>query len=157
MSLIVIGGVAFFAMARSESRHVQVMVERERAMRQSQQARAQMEAVRSRVLDLDQARPRLDKLTPLVEASAAPATREPIRVANREITIELNQDGKITMDGKPVELEQFQPALRDANKGRESALSVLVKADKQCRFEHVAAVLAVCQELDIPNVRISAL
>ncbi len=153
VGLVVAAGIAFVVLAKNETRHVRVMVERERAVSQMQQARAHADAQRARAVE--PARPTMPH-RPVMKTPTAEVEKEPIRVANRDITVELNQDGKITMDGKPIESDQLKSTLRDAGKGRESAVSVLIKADKKCLFEHVASVLAVCQELDIPNVRITA-
>ena len=54
-------------------------------------------------------------------------------------------------------IPQLKAMLEQAGQGRENAIVVTVKADKRCLFEPVAAVLAVCKELDLPQVRIAAL
>ena len=89
------------------------------------------------------------------EAPAAKRIMQPIQVARREITIQLDDKGHLKMDDKPVEGKQLKNLLRNAGKGRESAIAVTIKADKKCMFEHVATVLSVCQELDISNVKIT--
>ena len=80
-----------------------------------------------------------------------------LRVADREITIQLDEGGKIQVDGTACELPQLKEMLEKAGQGREHDIIVIVKADKRCLFEPVAGVLAVCKELDLPHVRIAAL
>jgi biopolymer transport protein ExbD len=85
-----------------------------------------------------------------------PAITSSIRIANREMSVQLDAEGKIQVDGAACELAQLKETLQKAGEGRQDDLVLVVKADKQCRFEHVAAVLAVCKELNLPHVRISA-
>jgi len=87
--------------------------------------------------------------------SPAPPPAHSIRIANREVTIQLDEGGKLQFDGADCELPQLNELLRNAGAGRENALVVLVRADKQCPFEHVANVLAVCKELNLNHVRIA--
>ncbi len=171
LMLVVVGAIGFVLLARNESHHMRAVVEQERAQRMAIKARVQAEAVRHRALEesgrkiirpgrlsiphrggtkaeADQSY--LDKSTPY----AALPEKEPIQVANREITLALDQNGDVTMDGKTL-TKPLKPLLRDAVKGRESAVSVVIKADKNCKFQHVAQVLSFCQDLDIRSVRIA--
>jgi biopolymer transport protein ExbD len=96
---------------------------------------------------------------PVVEAKepAQPPARDPdmIPVAQREITLQLDQEGQVTMDGQIVPIDELETALANARKGRESTLSVVVRADAQCRFQYVAAVLEICKKVDLPNVQVA--
>ncbi len=158
--MLAVAGVGFALLARSESQHARVVMERERAMQQVQRARAaELQARRAaeNAQSFSELQETLVRELPVEEAFAQPRRNEPIRVANREITLQLDAEGNIQMDDQPVAAKQLKTLLRNASKGRESALSVLVKADKKCLFENVAMVLEVCQELDVPNVRITQL
>ena len=79
-----------------------------------------------------------------------------IRIANREVAIQIDAEGKLQLEGTACELPQLKERLQQAGQGREQDLVVVVKADKRCVFEHVAAVLAICKELNLPHVRIVA-
>ncbi len=79
-----------------------------------------------------------------------------IWVANREITVEIDAEGQVQIDGKAVEQDHLETTLREASEGRKSALIVTVQAAPECRFEQVNRVLSICQELEIANVRIRA-
>ncbi len=185
MGLIVVGAIFFLSAtsaARSEAVHARAMVAQERAMRELERARTYQDQ-REHVLDAvpqayempaaaaesaastDGAAAAItyqsypSNVNPYAPASAAAQeehAEEPIRVANREITIELNQDGQVSMDGQLIELANLESALRSAISGRESAVSLVIKADKKCLFEPVAEVLSICKTVDIPSVRIAA-
>ena len=164
VGLAVVGfGVLMFAHA--ESRQARVMMQRDIAMQHAEQARAHVEKVRARAEEVSQrvaadARHVLeDAPEAIAEAESAERAEEKvsIRVANREITIQLDEAGKIQVDGTACELPQLKEMLASASQGRENAVMVIVKADKRCVFEPVAGVLAVCKELGFAHVRIAAL
>jgi biopolymer transport protein ExbD len=90
-------------------------------------------------------------------ATGSDADQQAIRVAQREVTVSLNAEGKIQVDGSDCELSQLKEVLSQAIKGREAALRLAVQVDRQCAFEHLSAVLAVCRELDVRDVRIADL
>jgi precorrin-6B methylase 2 len=157
IGLAVAGAVAF-SFARAEMHRAQAIAEREMAMRQVEEARRLVEQQRAQV-----ERATAQKLLPesgpadaVMGMEPAPA-KQPIRVAQREITVRLDEVGKINLDGTACELPQFKEMLAQAVKGRENVVLLTVQADPRCVFEHLAAVLAVCRELDVPHVRIAAL
>ncbi len=142
------------AMARAQVERVRAEAEVHRGHLHPQEQLA--EAHRGHVIAQEQLAEAVNHPGMVVESEAVKDVAEPIRVANRQITLQVDEEGKIKMDGRAVEQKQLAMMLRHARKGRESALSVTIKADKKCLFEHVASVLSVCQELDIPNVSIAA-
>ncbi len=155
--LFVVGGV--FVFARAETRQAQAMAQHEMARSMAERLKAEQLQVQAEVQRRQaEATAQFDRVVEppqVIESPKMDRVKEPIRVANREITLRLDEQGKIHLDDKPVELKQLNTLLRDAGKGRESALSVTIEANKKCLFEHVAAVLSVCQDLDIPNVSIT--
>lgn len=155
-----------FVFVRTDAQQAHAIDQHEMARRQVERMRVETEmqhnhakiqdAIRNATVVEQQLQRSMPELQPLAEVPRVKREKEPIRVANREITLLLDEQGKIALDEKPVEQQQLAELLRNAVKGRESALSVTLKVNKKCLFEHVAAVLAVCQELDIPDVRITA-
>jgi biopolymer transport protein ExbD len=155
MCVVVLAAVGAMVFARAETSRAHAVAQHERALRHVEQARMEVESHRNAA----HAHERLQRTFPppqvVRETPAANRTMQPIQVARREITIQLDDQGKLKMDNKPVEGKQLKNLLRNAGKGRESAIAITIKADKKCQFEHVATVLSVCQELDFPNVKIT--
>jgi biopolymer transport protein ExbD len=151
--LLLLACVGAFIFARAEAQRSHAVARREMARAEAEERRAEIESFRDQVeVQRQQA---ISDARSAFKASAEKAEEEPIRVAQRELTLLLDADGNIEADGKAVEKDQLKKFLRDANKGRETALTVTIKADRQCLFDHVAKVLSVCQELDVANVRVA--
>jgi hypothetical protein len=159
---VVAFGVLVFFRAESRDAEVRAAMQQEIALRHVQEARARAELARGRVDGISQqvaakaGHVREGAPAAMLEAEPAETAEEKgsIRVANREITIQLDETGKIQVDGTACELPQLKEMLAGAGQGREHAIIVIVKVDKRCLFEPVANVLAVCKELGLPHVRI---
>lgn len=162
-------GVGVLVFTRARAHEVRAVVQHDMALRQAEEARlraeqvrAQVEAIHAQVAEATQdASAFPPQATPEVtlyaEPAETPATDSSIRIANREVTIRLDEEGKIQVDGTACGLPQLKEQLAKAGEGRENAIVVVVNADKRCLFEHVAGVLAVCKELNLPDVRVGAL
>ncbi len=64
------------------------------------------------------------------------------------------RDGTITLDGKPVTLDDLTARLATA-RGQTRTLGVLVRGDAQGQFQQVAAVLNACKQAGINELGIS--
>lgn len=173
---VVLAGVVVFGFARSERRVHQAMAAEELARTQAVHARAvaEMERAERQAQDLvthgeaevvaaeAAAAVAEDVDASSQTAAATPATssdadKQPIRVAQREVAVSINAEGQIQVDGSVCELSQLKDVLGQAISGREEALRLVVKVDRQCIFEKLSAVLAICRELDVRDVRIDDL
>lgn len=173
---VVLAGVVVFGFARSERRVHQAMAAEELARTQAVHARAvaEMERAERQAQDLvthgeaevvaaEAAAAVAEDVDASSQAAAAtPATssdadKPPIRVAQREVAVSINAEGQIQVDGSVCELSQLKDVLGQAISGREEALRLVVKVDRQCIFEKLSAVLAICRELDVRDVRIDDL
>lgn len=173
---VVLAGVVVFGFARSERRVHQAMAAEELARTQAVHARAvaEMERAERQTQDLvthgeaevvaaEAAAAVAEDVDASSQAAAAtPATssdadKQPIRVAQREVAVSINAEGQIQVDGSVCELSQLKDVLGQAISGREEALRLVVKVDRQCIFEKLSAVLAICRELDVRDVRIDDL
>jgi biopolymer transport protein ExbD len=162
---VAVFGIGVLTFFRADAHRAQVIVQRDMAMRQVEEARARAEQLRARAeeagnrvaAEAHDALARVAEATDLAAPTETDAEKGSIRVAEREVTIQLDETGKIQVDGKACELPQLKELLNGAGQGREDAIIVIVKADKRCLFEPVAGVLAVCKELGLPHVRIAAL
>jgi biopolymer transport protein ExbD len=68
--------------------------------------------------------------------------------------INVYRDGQITLDRKPVSLEQLTDELKQAT-GQYRALGVLVRGDGATAFERVAHVLTACKQAGIGDLSIA--
>ena len=68
--------------------------------------------------------------------------------------INVYRDGQITLDRKPVSLEQLTEELKQAT-GQYRALGVLVRGDGATAFERVAHVLTACKQAGIGDLSIA--
>jgi len=76
--------------------------------------------------------------------TAAPAKR----------VINVFEDGKVTLDDVPVSLNQLSSQLTEA-RSQYKALGVVVRGDAAAFYQHVADVLAACNDAEISDLGIS--
>lgn len=91
---------------------------------------------------------RIDVRVPQV-GSAAPS-----RVVPAKLTIAVQRDGAILLDGQPVALEQLGPRLR-AERLRNPAIAVVVRGDGDGALKHAAGVLSACRVAGIADLGIA--
>ena len=164
VGLAVVGlGVLMFA--RAESHEVRAIMHRDRALRQADEALEHAEHARAQAAQV-RARAEQETIEQIAEVygsqmepaetivdsvpAESPGTEGSIRIAHREITIVLDEGGKIQVDGTACELPQLKESLLKAGQGREESIVVVVKADKRCLFEPVAGVLSGLQGTQPP-------
>ncbi len=91
----------------------------------------------------------MDVLLP--EASEAqPLTRKP-----RELFININHEGRYFVGGKIVTLEELQPLLQAAYVNNPGRASVVIRADRHCRWEYVVAAMNACNRAKIRDYRVT--
>jgi biopolymer transport protein ExbD len=76
-----------------------------------------------------------------------PATSPPPKI-NR---IEVNDNGRVTLNGEPLEAAALKEKLR-LLKAADPELSVVVKGADEADYQHIVSVLDVLQQLDITKV-----
>ena len=81
-------------------------------------------------------------------ASAAPLTSAP-----KQRTVGVRDDGQITLDGQSVSLEELTAQLSAAQR-EYPQLSVAIRGDGACPFQHVAAAIAACKDAHISELGI---
>jgi biopolymer transport protein ExbD len=77
-----------------------------------------------------------------------PPTTSPPPKINR---IEVNDSGRVTLDGEPLEAAALKEKLR-LLKAADPELSVVVKGADDADYQHIVSVLDVLQQLDITKV-----
>jgi len=82
-------------------------------------------------------------------ASAAALTSAP-----KQRVVTVGDAGQITLDGNEVSLSELTRKL-SAARDEYPELSVVIRGDAACAFQHVAATLAACKEAHISDLGIS--
>ena len=132
-------GVGTWIFLRVSTVERQVVMERNNAMA------AQEEAERFRI----EAELQRDKL--LAESDPV----EPNSATVRQLTIAIDKDGNASVDGNSMQLDELQSQLRTMSDESSDQLSVVIQVDDQCRFEHVARILSLCEEVGIKSPRLT--
>jgi biopolymer transport protein ExbD len=82
-------------------------------------------------------------------AAAAPMTSAP-----KQRTVSVKRDGQVVLDGTAVSLEELTSKLSAAQR-EFPALSVVIRGDAACAFQHIAAALAACKDANIAELGIT--
>lgn len=82
-------------------------------------------------------------------AAAAPITSAP-----KQRTVSVEKEGKIQLDGKTVSLAELTAQLSSAQR-EFPQLSVVIRGDAACAFQHVASALGACKDANISELGIT--
>ena len=85
------------------------------------------------------------------------AEASPPSSAIRRVAVTLDPQGEILAGGQAVDVGGLKELLVKAREDGTISLEVVVEVNRQCLFEHVARVQAVCKEAGVENVRVQAL
>jgi biopolymer transport protein ExbD len=87
----------------------------------------------------------------LPEASEA----QPITVKPREMILNVDAEGSYFVTAKRVTLPQLDQILQAAWAKNPGRASVVIRADKRCRWESVVAAMNSCQKANIRDFRVT--
>ncbi len=90
----------------------------------------------------------LDLLLP--EASEA----QPLTSKPQEMFINIDADGRYFVTGKILDLDELYQVLRQAWVNNPARAAVIIRADKDCRWEPVVAALNCCKKANVLDYRI---
>ena len=82
---------------------------------------------------------------------------EPNSATVQQLTIAVDKDGHTSVDGNSMPLDELQTQLRTMSDGSSGQLSVVVQVDGQCRFEHVAKIMSLCEGAGIGRTQLESL
>ncbi|MFH1266427.1 MAG: biopolymer transporter ExbD [Planctomycetota bacterium] len=87
----------------------------------------------------------------LPEASEAqPLTEKP-----REMFINIDAEGRYFVTGKILGLDELSPVLKAAWVNNPARASVIIRADRRCRWQHVVAAMNACLQANIHDYRVT--
>ena len=82
-------------------------------------------------------------------AAAAPLTSAP-----KQRTVSVEKDGAVQLDGEVVSLTELTTQLAVAQ-SEYPQLSVVIRGDAACAFQHVASALSACKDANISELGIT--
>jgi biopolymer transport protein ExbD len=82
------------------------------------------------------------------------ATAAPLTSAPKQRTVSVERDGQVQLDGDIVSLDELTSRLASAQR-EYSQLSVVIRGDALCDFQHVAAALSACKDANISELGIT--
>lgn len=82
------------------------------------------------------------------------AAATPLTSAPKQRTVSVEKEGEIQLDGKEVSLAELTNQLSAAQK-EFPQLSVIIRGDAACAFQHVASALAACKDANISELGIT--
>lgn len=91
----------------------------------------------------------MDVLLP--EASEA----QPLTSKPRELFINIDHQGRYYVTGRIVTLDALQPVLNAAYVNNPGRASVVIRADRRCRWEYVVAAMNACNRAKIRDYRVT--
>ncbi len=91
----------------------------------------------------------MDVLLP--EASEA----QPLTSKPRELFINIDHEGRYYVTGRIVTLDELQPILNAAYVNNPGRASVVIRADRRCRWEYVVAAMNACNRAKIRDYRVT--
>ncbi len=91
----------------------------------------------------------LDVLLP--DASEA----QPLTSKPRELFINIDDRGRYYVSGKILSLKELFPILKAAWVNNPGRASVVIRADKRCRWEFVVAAMNACTKANIRDYRVA--
>lgn len=91
----------------------------------------------------------LDVLLP--DASEA----QPITSRPREMFVNVDAQGRYFVTGKMVSIKELDPILRSAWVNNPGRVSVIIRADKRCRWQFVVAAMNACTKAKIRDYRVT--
>lgn len=81
------------------------------------------------------------------EVAAAGSSRTPPKPR----TVAVFSDGHVELDGQIIELDGLKQQLSMA-RATEADLSVIVRGDAQCPYQHIAAAMAACRDAGVTDL-----
>ncbi|MDY0165175.1 MAG: biopolymer transporter ExbD [Thermoguttaceae bacterium] len=91
----------------------------------------------------------MDVLLP--EASEA----QPLTSKPRELFINIDHEGRYYVTGKIVTLDELQPILNAAYVNSPGRASVVIRADRRCRWDYVVSAMNACNRAKIRDYRVT--
>ncbi len=79
----------------------------------------------------------------------------PITAKPKELFVNVNREGEFQISGQQLAREELEGTLRQAAVDNPGRQTVIIRADKQCLFEHVVTVMDLCNRTGIASYRVA--
>ena len=131
--LVVVGvGAFFFVRTDMRENEMRAVMQAERAQAMAERARAEAMAVQA-------------------EAETLRQSTQPSANA-REIIVQLDQEGGMLADDRPVDRDTLKTLLQQAAGDPDIVVTVRLRVDRHCPFGDVADIQSLCREAGISEV-----
>jgi biopolymer transport protein ExbD len=104
---------------------------------------------------VETARAQAEQARQLAAEVKAELTDKP--VPGPQVAVELDKAGKLKVNGDAIELPALLDKLRAFAADKTTSITVDVRADVECPFQHVAELISACQEVGITRFRFGTL
>jgi len=84
-----------------------------------------------------------------------PETREAGRISNRGVSILIDREGRVFVDGTPVSLDRLGATVLEKRKS--SGANVILKSDRDTRYQAIAQVMDRLLEVGIDDLSLPVL
>jgi biopolymer transport protein ExbD len=78
-------------------------------------------------------------------------------IKQKEIFVNITEDGRIYFKGKPVNLLEFEKILREEIKGEKENIILIVKADKDTKHGIVVSVMDKARSCGVDKIAVATL
>jgi biopolymer transport protein ExbD len=150
--MLVVGVGGWFLVARSRMQREVAIEQRQRAIEAQQMARAMAEEAEVAAEAARMQAGRALKTVAEFEKEVVGKTQD-----SMQITLQLDRDGELTVDGEPADLDRLNRIMESAVAEKDATITIEVLADEQCTFRHVEEVVSLCQEWGVARFRLRTL
>jgi biopolymer transport protein ExbD len=144
---LVVAGAAAIWIVKTQSEQSRVMAQQQ--FREAESIRNQIDAERDRAMAaMAQAESSLENAEQMIMESA-----QQFDQPRRTVTVRIDVDGNMTVDGHSVEAAEVKQSLQRAHRTAATQVEVHIYADRRCVYEHIQAVTSACESLGIRKLR----
>jgi biopolymer transport protein ExbD len=91
-----------------------------------------------------------------IKVALPPASEaKPITAKLNEYFVNVDRDGRYFANGKIVNRAQLEQILMQLSRNNPGRQKVAIRADKRCQFEHVVAVINLCNKANIRDYHVN--
>jgi len=82
---------------------------------------------------------------------------QPLIDKPREVFINVDAEGRYFVTGKFVTLDELHPVLNRAWVNNPGRVSVVIRADKRCRWQYIVSAMNACRKAHIRDYRVATI
>lgn len=87
----------------------------------------------------------------------AASDAQPLIVEPKELFVNIDQQGEYVVDGRAMTQEEIEGVLRQAVVNNPVNQSVVIRADKRVQFDHVVAIMNLCNRVGVRDYSVTTM